>query len=276
VACRTCEDVCPESAVTFGPARERAAVKGLTAGTGRREALGALALGLAAAFTAKSGISGVRGESGGKVMPDILVRPPGSRPEDDFLGLCTRCSLCIKACPTSMLQPGILEAGLAGLFAPLARPRAGPCEPSCNACGHACPTGAITALPPAEKTWAKMGTAVVYRRKCLAWEFDKACLVCDEACPYDAVRLIKVDGVSVGVPVVDEHKCSGCGYCENKCPVVGLAAIRVSPMAALRLPPDESYPERAKEAGLSIIRASEREAPETPEDFEGPPPGFEK
>jgi hypothetical protein len=47
-------------------------------------------------------------------------------------------------------------------------------------------------------------------------------------------------------------------------------------MAALRLPPDESYPERAKEAGLSIIRASEREAPETPEDFEGPPPGFEK
>jgi MauM/NapG family ferredoxin protein len=237
----------------------------------------AAAAGLLTAFVFKSGTRGARHADASTVMPDDLVRPPGAKPEPDFLALCTRCSLCIKACPTNMLQPGLFQAGPDGLFAPLAVSRVGPCEPLCNACGQVCPTGAIRPLPVEVKPWAKMGSAVVYRRKCLAWEFDKACLVCDEACPYDAVKLIQDAEHKVGVPVIEEMRCAGCGYCENKCPVEGESAIRVTPMGALRLDDGEPYPARAREAGLSIRRASERK-PDRPakEEFKGGlPPGFE-
>jgi MauM/NapG family ferredoxin protein len=275
IACRTCVNVCPEGAVTFNAARERGARTAL-ADTSKRHLFGAATAGLLWAFIAKNGISGARTDESPLDMVDTLVRPPGALPEPGFLALCTRCSLCIKACPTNMLQPGIFQAGLDGLFAPVAASRIGPCEPLCNACGQVCPTRAIRPLTMGEKPWAKMGTAVILRRKCLAWEMDKACLVCDEACPYDAIKLVQEPGIKVAVPVVDESRCSGCGYCENKCPVTGESAIRITPMGALRLEERESYPERAKQAGLSIQRTADR-APEeaAPQEFQGLPPGFE-
>lgn len=275
IACRTCAAVCPEGAVTFNAAREKSA-RSVLADTSKRHLLGAAAAGLLGAFVAKSGVNGARTDALALDMADTLVRPPGALPEPDFLTLCTRCSLCIKACPTNMLQPGLLQAGLDGLFAPVAAPRIGPCEPLCNACGQVCPTRAIRPLSMIDKPWAKMGAAVVERRKCLAWEMDKACLVCDEACPYDAIKLVQEPGLKVGVPVVDETRCSGCGYCENKCPVTGESAIRITPMGALRLDEDENYPLRARQAGLSIRRAAERAPDEMePQTFEGLPPGFE-
>ena len=41
------------------------------------------------------------------------------------------------------------------------------CESSCNACGQVCPTGAIRALPLAEKKVARMGLAIVNQQTCL-------------------------------------------------------------------------------------------------------------
>jgi ferredoxin len=177
-----------------------------------------------------------------------------------------------------MLQPDGMQIGLDGVFAPLAVARLGPCDPECSACGHACPTGAIKALPEEERQAAKMGTAVITPNKCLAWEVDRACLVCDEACPYGAISLKKIAGNTVAVPVVDEMKCAGCGYCEFRCPVRGTAAIIVTPMAALRLS-EGSYKEEGARIGLSISRKGEAAhgygAP-AGEEFEGLPPGFEE
>jgi MauM/NapG family ferredoxin protein len=276
IACRTCRKTCPENAITFSRPKEIRAAASMVDGS-RRYLIGAAFAGLFAAFAAKAGVRGARSKDAAKEMPDDLVRPPGAKPEPEFLALCTRCSLCIKACPTNMLQPGLLEAGLDGLFAPLAVSRSGPCESLCNACGQVCPTGAITGLPLHVRPWAKMGTAVITRRKCLAWEFDKSCLVCDEACPYDAIKLVEDEEHEVEVPIVEETRCSGCGYCENKCPVTGRAAVRVTPMGALRLPEGEPYPARAREAGLSIRRAAERKPEKVKkEDFEGAPPGFDE
>jgi MauM/NapG family ferredoxin protein len=276
ITCTACARICPEQAVSFALGS-----KGLETGPpslpSRRQAGLALTSGFLLAFVSRRELGEYwpEGESG-NIMPEGLVRPPGALPEESFLRLCTRCGLCLKACPTNMLQPAGWPTGLSPLFSPLAVSRRGPCAPECALCGQVCPTRAIRPLSLEQKTWAKMGTARIIPSKCIAWEFDKPCLICDEACPYDAVRLVAVSGIKVAVPVVDEHKCAGCGWCEYRCPVVPSAAIQVEPMGALRLRDGEDYVRRGRELGLDIRRADQREAPELPagDGGNGLPPGF--
>jgi MauM/NapG family ferredoxin protein len=261
ITCTTCSRICPEQAVSFA-LQGKGPLPAQPAMPTRRQAGMALAGGFLLAFTARRGLGEYwpEGESG-NIMPEGLVRPPGALPENEFLRLCTRCGLCIKACPTNMLQPAGWSTGLSPLFSPLAVSRRGPCAPECSLCGQVCPTRALRPLSLEEKSWAKMGTARIIPGKCIAWEFEKPCLICDEACPYDAIRLVSVPGVRVAVPVVDEHKCAGCGWCEFRCPVVASSAVLVEPMGALRLRQGEDYPRRARELGLDIRLADQREAP---------------
>jgi Fe-S-cluster-containing hydrogenase component 2 len=104
-------------------------------------------------------------------------------------------------------------------------------------------------LPLAEKRHAKLGTAWVVRQNCLVWEQDKKCLVCDEACPYDAIAFQPVPGLVNPAPFVQENRCIGCGWCETRCPVAGAAAIRVNIIGEIRLR-DGSYQEKAREYGM--------------------------
>jgi formate hydrogenlyase subunit 6/NADH:ubiquinone oxidoreductase subunit I len=180
------------------------------------------------------------------------------------------------------LQPFGAAAGLPGLLTPVVTPQMGPCDPGCTACGAACPTEAIRPLTPAERPWAKVGTAQILRHKCLAWELDRKCLVCDEVCPYDAIVLRPEPGLKVAVPFVLETRCSGCGYCEHHCPVEALPAIVVAPMDALRLS-QGSYRREARAIGLDLtLRAHKKrpgdDATATPLPGEaedrGLPPGF--
>ena len=158
-----------------------------------------------------------------------LIRPPGSIPEQDFLNACIHCGKCMKVCPTNGLQPCIIEAGVNGLWTPRLAARIGGCEKHCNMCGQVCPTSAIRNLPLEEKTYAKMGTAVIDRSRCIAWEQDKVCLICDEACPYNAISSLNetIRGTTLLRPFVDERICTGCGLCEARCPIEGRAAVEV-------------------------------------------------
>jgi MauM/NapG family ferredoxin protein len=274
IGCRTCVAVCPEQAVAFS-GRTAAPKPAPAVDLGRREAVGAVAVGLGAVAAARVGLYEFRGEAAfGEPMPENLLRPPGALPEADFLAVCLRCGLCMKACPSNMLQPAGAGLGFAALFSPLAVPRRGACEALCWACGAVCPSGALRPLDKREKPWAKLGTAVVRQNKCLAWEQDLACLVCDEACPYDAISLEKRPGKKAGVPVVNAKRCAGCGFCENKCPVKAEAAIYVTPLGAQRLAAG-SFESIGRAAGLDIVRANERQPP-APEHFEGAPPGFDE
>jgi formate hydrogenlyase subunit 6/NADH:ubiquinone oxidoreductase subunit I len=161
----------------------------------------------------------------------------------------------------------------------LAVARRGPCEPECNACGQICPSGAIRELGLQEKHWAKMGTAVINRRACIAWEMDRDCLICDEACPFGAVSLERIPGQEAAVPFVEDRKCTGCGFCEHACPVRAKSAIQVTPMAELRLK-DGSYRNEGRRMGLEISRdrkqTSSQPPPEGPRgnDKDQLPPGF--
>ncbi|MEF8823700.1 MAG: 4Fe-4S binding protein [Desulfohalobiaceae bacterium] len=282
IVCQRCVALCPEGAIAFRGLGVRWTLPDPEPFLpGRRATVQTLAAAGAVAFVGRAGLleAWSRQEEGKRILVGELIRPPGALPEDDFLGRCIRCGLCLRICPTDMLQPAMGHAGWSGFQTPVAVARSGPCEPGCTLCGQVCPTQAIRHLSREEKMWAKMGTAVVDRRKCLAWEWGERCLVCDEACSYGAVELSREPGVDVAVPHVREDRCTGCGACEFACPVVDRPAIAVSSMAEIRLE-GGSYREEGRRRGLAISR-EERERPEKPrrEDSGGGgsdlPPGFQ-
>jgi len=275
MACRRCQALCPEKVIFWGPNQWK---------TGefwpqRRQVAGAVVLGAGAAWLSWGGLWAYRGKrEKGQPMAENIIRPPGAVPEAVFLNLCVRCGACMRVCPTNMLQAQGAEQGIQGMFAPLAVSRRGPCRSECTACGQVCPTGAIRDLGAQEKMWAKMGTAVIDTSTCLAWEWDRACLVCDEACPYGAIDLRRIQGNKEAVPFVLENRCTGCGACEHACPVQGKAAIGVSPTGSLRLG-SGSYRRQGRRLGLSIQRGGQsgdsyRRSKDKQPETQGLPPGF--
>jgi ferredoxin len=149
------------------------------------------------------------------------VRPPGSLPEAEFVSTCIVCQECVRVCPTNGLQPAFLEAGIGAVGTPYLAPRKGGCllNRSCpNLCAKVCPVGAIVEIDQAKM---RVGLAKVERDRCLAWAQGVKCLVCVEACPTDAATPHQ------GRVFVNPQKCSGCGICEQACPVVD-SAIHVT------------------------------------------------
>lgn len=252
IACQTCRRVCPTQAVLFAAGARTDAPRSPNFFQYRRGILLAGASGIGTAAVTLSGARHLLGDTGTRrIIPPNLIRPPGARPEDDFLRRCYRCGTCLEACPTNTLQPYGMATGFPGLLTPVITPQIGPCDPTCITCGQVCPTQAIRSLSHGERIWAKVGTAHILRQKCLAWELDRKCLVCDEVCPYDAIVLKQVPEVKVPVPFVFENRCSGCGFCEHHCPVDAQPAIVVEPMEALRLT-GGSYRQKGHSIGLSL------------------------
>jgi ferredoxin len=169
-------------------------------------------------------------------LPADLIRPPGARPETEFLDLCVRCSECLKVCTTNALQPVLFEAGIAGAFSPRLMPRLGYCEYNCTLCGQVCPTGAIKLLPLAQKQKFVMGLAVFDKDLCLPYAKGESCITCEEHCPlpkkairFREVAVVKKTGEHVVVkqPFTILSSCIGCGICVTECPLDGTAGVQV-------------------------------------------------
>jgi len=168
-------------------------------------------------------------------LPAMAIRPPGALPEEEFLGACIRCGLCVRDCPYDMLslgQPGgEVAAGTPYFYA-----RTDPCE-MCEdiPCVAACPTNALDhGLTDIED--ARMGLAVlVDQETCIAFQ-GLRCEVCFNICPIrgKAISLEYEHNVRSGkharfLPVVHSDACTGCGLCEKAC-ILEEAAIKVFPI----------------------------------------------
>jgi MauM/NapG family ferredoxin protein len=164
-----------------------------------------------------------------------VLRPPAALAEEDFVNRCIRCGNCMKACITNGLQPVMFEAGPGGIWTPKLVPRKGYCEYNCVLCGQTCPTGAIPRLTVEQKHKVRLGLARIDKSLCLPWARGSSCIVCQEHCPV-AEKAIKLDDYTgpPSKPVIDESLCTGCGICENKCPVDPVRAIKVEPRSADR------------------------------------------
>jgi MauM/NapG family ferredoxin protein len=176
---------------------------------------------------------------GQKPSSGAVIRPPGSKPEPDFLDACIRCGECMKVCPTTTLQPSFLEGGIHGVFTPHLVPRIGYCEYNCTLCGQVCPSGAIAPLSVEVKRRTIIGRAHFDTKRCLPYAKGISCIVCEEHCPtprkailFDEVEMINIKGEKVRVrqPYVKPSLCIGCGICEKKCPLESESAIRVKPL----------------------------------------------
>jgi MauM/NapG family ferredoxin protein len=224
IVCLDCLAACPEDGIGF-EWHWRPASKQDYDPT-RRQVL--TALGISAVSLAL-----LRTDAQAKHPAPRLIRPPGVDDEDTFLSRCIRCSQCMKVCPTSGLQPAILESGLEGLWTPHLVPRLGYCDYGCNACGLVCPSGAIPPLALAEKQESVIGMAVVDQNRCLPWAYETPCIVCEEMCPLPEKAIQLEDtgltddfGQAIRRPYVLLDRCIGCGICEQHCPM-GEAAIQV-------------------------------------------------
>lgn len=225
IYCYSCTPVCPTLSTKIAPSVAKEGFHG-ELDLNRRRTVQALGIGALLATLGATNVAAKSSRVGKlKLSSDTLIRPPGALPEEEFIDRCVRCSECMKVCPTNGLQPALTEAGFAGLWTPVLVPRVGECSQNCNLCSQVCSTQAIQPVEISEKPHIFIGRAVIDRSACIAWNSDKQCMVCDECCSYHAVYWQTMDGVRR--PFVDEHKCVGCGICENVCPIQPVAAIRV-------------------------------------------------
>ena len=168
-------------------------------------------------------------------LPAAAIRPPGALPEEEFLGACIRCGLCVRDCPYDILYLAQL-----GEDAPTGTPyfiaRTGPCE-MCEdiPCIVNCPTNALD-HDLTDINESRMGLAVVVdQESCIAFH-GLRCEVCFNVCPIrnKAITLDMQHNRRSGkhalfIPVVHSDACTGCGLCEKAC-ILDEAAIKVFPM----------------------------------------------
>lgn len=143
------------------------------------------------------------------ILQDSPGRPPGARPEEEFLAKCNRCGDCATACPYGTIfifdENQGNSAGTPVLFV-----EERPCR-QCRdyACAAACDTGALC-MPGGKQP--RLGGARIVQSRCLPFKGPE-CGACRGMCPGAAALQL-----TTGRPRIDPDLCTGCGMCIAACP----------------------------------------------------------
>lgn len=196
------------------------------------------------------------------ILPAQAIRPPGAIEEEDFLGACVRCGLCVRDCPYDTLNLATLGSAIP-TGTPYFIARQTPCE-MCEdiPCVVACPTGALD-HQLTNINDSRMGLAVVIDQEgCIAFQ-GLRCEVCYNVCPVQgkaitlATRHNKRTGMHASmIPIVHSSDCTGCGKCEEACILTGESAIKVIPAHLAQSGGSPHYRlgwEEKRQAGKSLV-----------------------
>jgi polyferredoxin len=228
VSCFNCIHTCQDKAISYGIVNIKRKVHE-TDESKRRIIVGSLLL-----LFGMSRVSNAQDKIAPKPKKDSTVKenrtcpvcPPGGISIADFNKDCIACSLCINACPNSVLQPAYKQYGIAGIMQPVMDYHKSFCTYNCTKCTEICPTNALHPLMLEAKKLTQLGKAKFIKDNCIVKTEKTACGACSEACPTKACHMIAYEGNLV-IPEVTEDICIGCGHCEFACPAAPYKAIFV-------------------------------------------------
>lgn len=141
----------------------------------------------------------------------IYLRPPGAGPEKEFLSKCIRCGACALVCHPACIK--LFDRTPELQDTPYIKPAAKACE-LCMKCVKVCPSNALVDIPVAD---VKMGKAVLNKDLCLSHRGQGVCEVCFQLCPRKG-KAITQELLRLK-PIYHSEHCTGCGKCEEVCPV---------------------------------------------------------
>jgi len=146
----------------------------------------------------------------------LFLRPPGARPEKEFLARCLQCGQCAQVCIFDCIR---MRTGFDPFVSgtPEIDPRQAPCF-LCMRCSAICPSDALEDVP-IEKS--QMGYAKLDKKKCYTWKGFIICRSCFERCPLKGTAMILEKGM---YPAITEVRV-GCGVCEHVCPQEAIVTI---------------------------------------------------
>jgi len=137
----------------------------------------------------------------------LFCRPPGARPEVEFIDHCSRCDACLLACPTQVIKRGdggfpVLDFAAAG----------------CTGCGDCIGACLPKALQTGATAWP---TGQVHLNDACLAEKGVTCQACKDACDFDVIQFPVT--IATPKPIIDSDRCLACGECVSVCPVNSLS-----------------------------------------------------
>lgn len=140
----------------------------------------------------------------------LLVRPPYGKDESLFQNKCPSCES--KSCVTSCDEKIIF---IADDGTPTLSFKQNGCT-FCDECANACDEGVLS-LENSHTAEQLNATFRISLEGCVA-HHGVICSSCKEPCIDDAILF---NGMFA--PVIDEDKCTGCGFCMSRCPTQAIS-----------------------------------------------------
>ena len=140
----------------------------------------------------------------------LLVRPPYGMDESTFQSKCPSCEskACVTSCDEKIIF--ILDDGT-----PTLNFSKNGCT-FCDACAEVCPEGVLS-LSNSATSEILNAMFRINIEDCVAHE-GVICNSCKEPCIDDAILFNGMFN-----PIIDEDKCTGCGFCMARCPTQAIS-----------------------------------------------------